>query len=291
MAKKKKPSLSEDLINLTAALPWWVGCILAAIAYFALHKFAITDTPAPKHGSAQIGSFAVNNLLKAFANLGQYLVPLLLLIGSALSILGRKKRTSLVRNVAEGNATEAVRIMSWHDFELFVGELFHLRGYSVEERGGYGADGGVDLRLKKDGEVFVVQCKHWRSRRVPVQVVRELLGVIAASDATGGFVVTSGTFTSEAASFAANTVIELIDGEGLAGMLPAVQTAIAEKEAAPAQEAKPQPSNKAEPILAPLCPRCGGDMILRTAQKGANAGNQFWGCVEFPKCRGTSNLL
>jgi len=35
------------------------------------------------------------------------------------------------------------------------------------------------------------------------------------------------------------------------------------------------------------CPKCGNTMILRTVKKGVNAGNQFWGCSQFPKCRGT----
>lgn len=34
-----------------------------------------------------------------------------------------------------------------------------------------------------------------------------------------------------------------------------------------------------------LCPKCGGKLVLRTAIKGANAGNQFLGCANFPKCR------
>ena len=34
------------------------------------------------------------------------------------------------------------------------------------------------------------------------------------------------------------------------------------------------------------CPKCGGTMILRTARKGQNAGNQFWGCATYPACRG-----
>ena len=33
------------------------------------------------------------------------------------------------------------------------------------------------------------------------------------------------------------------------------------------------------------CPRCGRKMVLRTAQKGPNAGSNFWGCEGFPKCR------
>ena len=35
------------------------------------------------------------------------------------------------------------------------------------------------------------------------------------------------------------------------------------------------------------CPKCGAALVLRTASKGANAGNQFYGCSGFPKCRHT----
>lgn len=34
-----------------------------------------------------------------------------------------------------------------------------------------------------------------------------------------------------------------------------------------------------------LCPKCGSGMVLRTAKKGANAGGQFWGCSQFPRCK------
>ncbi|GHD30042.1 nuclease-related domain-containing protein [Parahalioglobus pacificus] len=37
----------------------------------------------------------------------------------------------------------------------------------------------------------------------------------------------------------------------------------------------------------PSCPKCDIPMTLRTAKKGAKAGNQFWGCSNFPKCRYT----
>lgn len=33
------------------------------------------------------------------------------------------------------------------------------------------------------------------------------------------------------------------------------------------------------------CAKCGSEMVLRTATKGRNAGNEFWGCGAFPKCR------
>jgi four helix bundle suffix protein len=37
----------------------------------------------------------------------------------------------------------------------------------------------------------------------------------------------------------------------------------------------------------PPCPLCKGLMALRTARKGGNAGSQFWGCLDYPECKGT----
>lgn len=39
-----------------------------------------------------------------------------------------------------------------------------------------------------------------------------------------------------------------------------------------------------------ICPRCGSALVLRTAKKGENAGNQFYGCSNFPKCRYIQNI-
>lgn len=39
----------------------------------------------------------------------------------------------------------------------------------------------------------------------------------------------------------------------------------------------------------PSCPvpTCGRPMTLRTARRGPNAGGQFWGCTDYPRCKGT----
>lgn len=34
------------------------------------------------------------------------------------------------------------------------------------------------------------------------------------------------------------------------------------------------------------CPKCGNEMILRESKRGANAGNKFWGCSNYPRCKG-----
>jgi len=38
--------------------------------------------------------------------------------------------------------------------------------------------------------------------------------------------------------------------------------------------------------LGPLCPLCSSLMVKRRAKGGDNAGKDFWGCANFPKCRG-----
>ena len=39
-----------------------------------------------------------------------------------------------------------------------------------------------------------------------------------------------------------------------------------------------------------VCPRCGGRLIKRTAWNGPNAGSDFLGCDNHPKCRFTRNI-
>ena len=40
----------------------------------------------------------------------------------------------------------------------------------------------------------------------------------------------------------------------------------------------------------PHCPKCGSEMVLRTAKQGDRKGKGFWGCSKYPECRGIINL-
>lgn len=42
-----------------------------------------------------------------------------------------------------------------------------------------------------------------------------------------------------------------------------------------------------ETSTAPLCPKCDVPMVLRTSSRGERAGQQFYGCPNYPKCRET----
>ncbi len=39
------------------------------------------------------------------------------------------------------------------------------------------------------------------------------------------------------------------------------------------------------------CPKCGSQLVMRVARKGANTGNNFYGCSSYPKCKHTQNIV
>lgn len=41
---------------------------------------------------------------------------------------------------------------------------------------------------------------------------------------------------------------------------------------------------------APACPNCGKPMMKRTQTRGQGQGREFWGCSDFPKCRGIRQM-
>src|SRR5690606_28337642 len=38
------------------------------------------------------------------------------------------------------------------------------------------------------------------------------------------------------------------------------------------------------------CPRCGEPLVVRTASRGERAGQRFWGCSSYPKCKYTRQI-
>ena len=48
-----------------------------------------------------------------------------------------------------------------------------------------------------------------------------------------------------------------------------------------------RPSNVTGSSNTPSCPVCSSPMIMRRAKRGSNAGNEFWGCSDYPQCKGT----
>jgi len=267
VARRRKTSPLEDVFELVSMFPWWVGVVAAIATYALLHSLA-----------GRAGLSAAQIMVAGLAGVFQFIIPVVCLVAAAASAWKASQRKTLVQGVTASSSASSLDGMTWQEFEALVSEAFRQKGYKVLELGGAGPDGGVDLVLTKGTEKFLVQCKQWKAFKVSVNVVRELYGVMASKGAAGGFVVTSGKFTADAQEFARGRNITLVDGERLHAML---QAARAGRKAG----AGPAAAQAATPQAAPACPVCGSAMVKRVAKSGSNAGNAFYGCSMFPKCR------
>ena len=272
----RRQDIFHDLMSIGLKLPWKVGVAAAVVIFVTLHFVAIyTQAPVNANSLADIGAVIQHGFIHTFAELLQYIIPAGLLIGTAVGYFKQRRSGALFAST-RANPKPTVTSMSWRDFERLVGEVFRRQGYTVSGFEGQGPDGGVDLGLTKNGQRYLVQCKHWRKRQVGVTVVRELNGVVSAQGAHGGFVVTGGEFSHEAREFAESCGIKLIDGAALEELVRGIpsRNSAADSGVAVVAQAKP------------MCPQCGTAMIQRTAKKGQFAGQPFWGCGRYPKCTG-----
>jgi len=107
--------------------------------------------------------------------------------------------------------------MSGVEFEEFIATLFRKLGYTVELTKGSG-DHGIDLLMRKENQVVVVQCKRWNAP-VGEPVIRDFYGSLMNVGAHSGYVVTTATFTSQAFAFVQDKPVQLVDLDSLIDLI------------------------------------------------------------------------
>ncbi len=285
----RRDSMLSDVIDLAARLPWKVGVGLAIGSFIVLHALstgALQPHSAPKNVAA-LGSQAGIGFISIVTYLMQFIIPPAFVVGAGISYFRRRLGDGALAQVASGGR-EVIAAKSYTDFELLVGAALRNAGYRVVNQTLPGPDGGVDLVVEKDRKRVLVQCKHWQTKSVGVSVIRELLGVLASRHADGAMVVTSGRFTDEAKEFAVRTGVELFDGARLQKLIQSGPNRPVEtpRKSPPAMA----PPNKASTATSPICPKCGGAMVRRTAHQGVHEGKDFWACRGYPGCRGIVDI-
>ena len=213
MAKRKKGGFET-----IASMPWQMGIVLGLIVYIAI-----------RHG---IGWYLGATDSEVLSGLGKSATsgvsaPLAwaLLIGCWLaaiaSFVGHTRRRKLLDSQT---GIESLRQINSRQFEQLSGEAFRRQGYAIEETGLGGADGGIDLILRKDGQTTLVQCKQWQNRQVGVKIVREMYGLLLHHQAAAVKIVALGDYTDDARQFARGKPIELIHGGKLIATVRSLQT-------------------------------------------------------------------
>ncbi|MEQ1683258.1 MAG: restriction endonuclease [Burkholderiaceae bacterium] len=280
---RSEPTLKERV----AAVPWWAWVGAALVSHVLLRLTAAPEaTP-----------------------MLQYLVPALFIVVAAVGLRLRRGSGPAPERNAAGIDLDAMR---WRDFEALIGRAFELQGYHMNEPGAAGSDASIDLLMRKERQTYLVHCKTWRAEKVGIDTVQAVQAAMKTRGAVGGFILTSGRFSRDAAAAAGGFNIRAVDGPALQAMLVlgrshaaraehppvAAAAAVAEPSAAPLVKAAPAvapPAARAAPADTPAalslpCPVCGADMKKRLAKRGVNAGQYFWGCVRHPECKGTRRV-
>lgn len=171
---------------------------------------------------------------------------------------------------------EVFDVIEWRRFEGLVEALFAQAGFETKSQS-HGADEGIDIWLYSHNHpgapVSVVQCKHWQGKKVGVDKVRELRGVMAAKKVLRGQFATTSTFTDEAVAFAKDNGVNLLDVQGLLALIA--------KRTQDQQTALLNVALEGE-YWRPTCVNCGIKMVERASRK---EGSAFWGCSRYPRCK------
>ena len=168
------------------------------------------------------------------------------------------------------------------EFDKLISLLFKQRGYAVSEIEDINSSG--DVVLEMNAQKTIVQYRHWREYEIDAAVLEKLVAEMEEQSIRNGIVVTTGLFTEDAVDFSHKKHLLLINGVDLSLMVGELSTS--DNESIKDEEEVQDDNAEEEPEIEPLCPICSSDMIKRTARKGKNAGNTFWGCSQFPNCRG-----
>jgi restriction system protein len=173
-------------------------------------------------------------------------------------------------------STKVFDVIEWRRYEAVVEALFQQASLETKSQS-HGPDGGVDVwlysRQQREIPVGIVQCKHWNSKPVGVDKIRELRGVMAANKVGRGLFLATSGFTADAAKFGKDNSIDLLDVNRLLEMIA--------KRTPEQQQALLEVAMEGDYWI-PTCASCGIKMVPRRSRKD---GREFWGCRKYPGCK------
>lgn len=169
--------------------PWWISAALALL------MVGLTAALVPSY--IALGTFAA--------------LPF-----AIIAVASAWKRRKLPSGSRVERTLEAVRAMSWNEFSNVLDQALRDDGCDVERLG----EGAADFKLSKRGRISVVSAKRWKTARVGVEPLRELLAARERHGAMECLFVATGDITENAEKFAMANRIQLVDGTQLAMLLP-----------------------------------------------------------------------
>ena len=199
-----------NIFDFLAQIPWWVSVTLSA-SFYLLLQYVI---PYFENQSALVNEVHVS-LAPVFAPV----VALALLTPVTFSFLksSRKKKLHDLRE-----EIKSIQELSWKQFSEQVAEAYGNMDYLILEND-FTTDPSVDLVLRKSANLYLLQSRYWRNRKIGLREVRKLYTLMHNKQASGIFLLTTGIFSREARRYAIGRPINLIDGIQLVELLDSVK--------------------------------------------------------------------
>jgi restriction system protein len=171
--------------------------------------------------------------------------------------------------------------IDWKSYEAICIEYLIIKKCNAKATN-TGADEGIDIIISnsKNKLTGIAQCKRW-DKQIGVNLIREFFGVMASKRIEKGIFFTTSNFTHDAVEFCKNKKIILIDGNELIKQVNRLEES---------QQAKILNTATKGDYMTPTCAQCDEKMVKRISKKGWNAGNEFWGCINYPKCESLINI-
>jgi len=182
--------------------------------------------------------------------------------------------------------------LSGAEFERLLALYFRDQGYTVNEVGVGGNDGGVDLVIiDRRGEKTAVQAKCYSDHNlVPVMTVRELVGAKRNHDCILSLLVTTSDLTAPTKKEAEQFKVDYWHGALVEQKLKAWGKWQPSKKRRPVEKSKTAVKSEIMKArqevaagLSTVTCKCSAPMVRRKSKQGA----EFWGCSNFPRCRNT----
>jgi restriction system protein len=313
--RSQKQSLFEDLFEITAKSPWWVGVVLAAVFYLWLHHYAAAEVVKTTTPGA-IGGAVVSQVFRSLALVGQYLLPAVFLLGALASAISRAKNKPVSiseplmdpaeprveptqKGIAPGAdlyelwkapalgagaavaprpdrwSLDLLRAIDWKRFEEVCAEYFRLCGFHATTQSS-GTDGGIDVKLyAPNDQSKIVNIVQCKQWSKPV-------GPKALREFLG--VLTAGKLPRGVfvTSSTFNDEATRFAAENQIHLLDGRRFLNKIMERPPADQTRLLTVATEGDYLTPSCPSCGIKLIKRESRKDKST---FWGCSNFPRCK------
>lgn len=182
----------RSLFAILLRSPWWISLLLALVP-------------------ALIARLALSPELYWFGAMGGF--PFMV-----IAVLAARRQLKEPSPARVRQTLDAVASMPWPAFSALLEDGWLQDGFTVTRRSGRDS-GGADFAIHKAGVTTLVSGRRWKAASLGVEPLRELKAAVDQSEAHDGVFVALGDVTPQAAKFAKDHHIRVMQAPELVKLL------------------------------------------------------------------------